>query len=79
MPVSSHPIPVQKSKSKLKLKATLYKKLKGKTVTFKFLGKKYKAKTNSKGTAHVVVKVPKTAKKLTFSGTYMKNTVKQSI
>ena len=70
---------VKKSKSKLKLKATLYKKLKGKTVTFKFLGKKYKAKTNSKGTAHVVVKVPKTAKKLTFSGTYMKNTVKQSI
>jgi hypothetical protein len=68
---------ITKSGSKLKLKATLYKKLRSKTVTFKFMGKKYKSKTNSKGIAQVLVKNPKTAKKLTYTARYAGRTAKQ--
>jgi len=51
-------VKVKKSAKKLVLTATLKnaKALKGKTVTFKFSGKTYKAKTNSKGIAKVTVK-----------------------
>ena len=50
---------VKKSAKKLTLQATLKKgstALKGKQVTFKFNGKTYKAKTNSKGIAKVTIK-----------------------
>lgn len=50
---------VKKSAKKLTLQATLKKgssPLKGKQVTFKFNGKIYKAKTNSKGIAKVTIK-----------------------
>lgn len=47
-------VQIRKSSKKLTLKAVL--KGKGKTVTFKFNGKTFKAKTNSKGVAEVTVK-----------------------
>ena len=50
---------VKKSAKKLTLQATLKKgssPLKGKQITFKFNGKIYKAKTNSKGIAKVTIK-----------------------
>ena len=78
---------VKKSAKKLILQATLAKVnkkyLKKKTVTFKFNGKKYKAKTNSKGVAKVtiksnVLKKLKVGKKLTYQATYLKDTVKKT-
>lgn len=52
-------VTVKKSAKKLTLQAVLKKgssPLKSKTVTFKFNGKNYKAKTNSKGIAKVTIK-----------------------
>ena len=78
---------VKKSAKKLILQATLAKVnkkyLKKKTVTFKFNGKTYKAKTNSKGVAKVtiksnVLKKLKVGKKLTYQATYLKDTVKKT-
>ena len=80
-------VTVKKSAKKLILQATLAKVnkkyLKKKTVTFKFNGKKYKAKTNSKGVAKVtiksnVLKKLKVGKKLTYQATYLKDTVKKT-
>ena len=80
-------VKVKKSAKKLVLKATLKegkKALKNKKVTFKFKGKKYKAKTNKKGIAKVTIKKSvlkklKVGKKVTYQVTYLKNTVKRSV
>ena len=78
----------KKSAKKLTLQATLAKVngkyLKGKTITFKFNGKKYKAKTNSKGIAKYTIKSTilkklKVGKKITYQATYLKDTVKQTV
>ena len=79
---------VKKSAKKLILQATLAKVnkkyLKKKTVTFKFNGKKYKAKTNAKGVAKVtiksnVLKKLKVGKKITYQATYLKDTIKKTV
>lgn len=81
-------VTVKKSAKKLVLQATLGK-IKGKylnkkTVTFKFNGKKYKAKTNAKGIAKYtlkssVLKKLKVGKKITYQATYAKDTVKKTV
>ena len=75
---------VKSSAQKLVLKATLKKGMKNKKVIFKFNGKKIKAKTNKKGVAKAVVKNKilkklKVGKKVKYSATYMKDTVKKSV
>ncbi|WP_405315854.1 hypothetical protein, partial [Methanobrevibacter sp.] len=60
------------------------KALKNKKVTFKFKGKKYKAKTNKKGIAKVTIKKSvlkklKVGKKVKYQVTYLKDTVKRSV
>ena len=80
-------VKIKKSAKKLLLKATLKegkKALKNKKVTFKFKGKKYKAKTNKKGIAKVTIKKSvlkklKAGKKVTYQVTYLKDTVKRSV
>ncbi|WP_405309133.1 right-handed parallel beta-helix repeat-containing protein [Methanobrevibacter sp.] len=81
-------VKVKKSAKKLILQATLAKVnkkyLKKKTVTFKFNGKTYKAKTNAKGIAEVtiksnVLKKLKVGKKITYQATYLKDTVKKTV
>ena len=58
--LKSSNVKVKKSAKKLTLKATLKsskgKAIKGKTIKFRFKGKIYSAKTNSKGIAKVVLK-----------------------
>ena len=79
-------VKVKKSAKKLVLTATLKKgktALKSKQMTFKFAGKTYKAKTNSKGIAKVTVKSSmlnklKIGKKITYQATYLKDTVKKT-
>ena len=78
-------VSVKKSAKKLVLQATLKNKnpIKKKTVTFKFNGKTYKAKTNSKGIAKVTIKSSvlkklKVGKKVTYQATYGKDTVKKT-
>ena len=69
------------------MKATLKegkKALKNKKVTFKFKGKKYKAKTNKKGVAKVTIKKSvlkklKVGKKVKYQVTYLKDTVKRNV
>ncbi|WP_296872103.1 hypothetical protein [uncultured Methanobrevibacter sp.] len=53
-------------------------------MTFKFKGKKYKAKTNKKGIAKVIIKKSvlkklKVGKKVKYQVTYLKDTVKRSV
>jgi len=55
------------------------KVLKGKKITFKFKGKKYKAKTNKKGKAKVTVKNNKKTGKFTMLVSYKKLQVKNII
>ncbi|MBQ2654186.1 MAG: hypothetical protein IJF83_11565 [Methanobrevibacter sp.] len=76
---------VKRSAKKLTLQATLKGKtaLKYKQVTFKFNGKVYRAKTNSKGIAKVTVPKSvlsklKVGKRITYQVTYLKNTVKRT-
>ena len=66
------------------LKKVKGKYLKGKKITFKFNGKKYTAKTNSKGIVKVTIKKSvlkklKVGKKITYTATYVKTTVKQTV
>lgn len=76
-------VTVKKSAKKLVLTATLKKNsspLKSKSITFKFNGKTYKAKTNSKGVAKVsikssVLKKLKAGKKVTYRATFKKTSV----
>ncbi len=79
---------VKKSAKKLVITATLAKVngkyIKGKKITFKFNGKKYKVKTNKKGVAKLTIKKPvlkklKVGKKVTYQATYLKDTVKMSV
>ena len=79
---------VKKSARKLVLTATLNKingkYLKGKKITFKFNGKRYAAKTNSKGVAKytiksAVLKKLKVGKKVTYQAAYIKATVKKTV
>ena len=88
-------VKVKKSAKKLVLTATLKegkkatlkegkKAIKGKKLTFKFNGKKFKAKTNKKGVAKVTVKKKvlkklKVGKKVKYQVTYLKDTVKKSV
>ena len=76
---------VKRSAKKLTLQATLKGKtaLKYKQVTFKFNGKVYRTKTNSKGIAKVTVPKSvlsklKVGKRITYQVTYLKNTVKRT-
>ena len=81
-------VKVKRSAKQLVLTATL-KKVKGKflkdkQIAFKFNGKTYKAKTNSKGVAKVTVpskilKKLKAGKNVAYQATYVKATVKQSV
>ncbi|WP_407377737.1 Ig-like domain-containing protein [Methanobrevibacter sp.] len=81
-------VTVKKSAKSLVLQASLGKVsgkyLNKKTVTFKFNGKTYKAKTNSKGVAKVTIKSSvlkklKAGKKITYQATYGKDTVKKTV
>lgn len=80
-------VSVKKSARKLVLTASLAKVngkyLKNRQIAFKFNGKTYKAKTNSKGVAKVTVKSSelkklKTGKRVTYQATYIKDTVKKT-
>ncbi|WP_458404396.1 Ig-like domain repeat protein, partial [Methanobrevibacter sp.] len=80
-------VAIKKSAKKLVLQATLKKVngkyLKGKKITFKFNGKKYAAKTNKKGVAKVTIKKSvlnklKVGKKIAYTATYIKDTVKRT-
>lgn len=76
-------VKIKKSAKKLVLSAKLLKKLKGKKITFKFNGKAYKAKTNSKGVAKVtipskILKKLKVGKKIAYSATYYDSTLKKT-
>jgi hypothetical protein len=81
-------VTIKKSAKKLVLKAKLKwssgKAIKGKKITFKFKGKTYKAKTNSKGIAKVtikkkVIKKLKKGKKYNYSAQYKTNKVKGKV
>ena len=81
--LSMDTVKVKKSAKKIVLKAKLAKKLKGKTIKFKFNGNTYKAKTDKKGIAKVTVKNSvlkklKVGKKVAYQASYVKETVKKT-
>ncbi|WP_407409070.1 Ig-like domain repeat protein, partial [Methanobrevibacter sp.] len=74
-------VTVKKTAKQLVLKANLKKKLKGKTIVFKFYGKKYTVKTDKYGKAKVkitknVINKLKKGKKYTVLISYYKRSVK---
>ena len=79
-------VTVKKSAKKLVLTAILKKgkiPIKGKLVSFRFSGKTYKARTDTKGIAKVTIKSTvlkklKVGKKVTYQATYLKDTVKKT-
>lgn len=84
--VSTSKVSVKKTAKSFTLKATV--KINGKyqkgNVVFKFKGKTYKATTNSKGVAKVVLKKSvinklKKGKTYTFSASFVKDTVKSTV
>lgn len=86
--LKSKSVKVKKSAKKLVLKATLKwssgKAIKGKKITFRFNGKTYYAKTNSKGVAQVtikksVIKKLKAGKKYTVIVKYKDEKVKPKV
>lgn len=80
-------VTVKKTAKKFSLKSTLKingKVVKGKTVKFKFKGKTYKVKTNSKGIAQKtlnkkVIKKLKKGKTYTVKVIYLKDTIKTTV
>lgn len=80
-------VTIKKSAKKLVLTATFKKgkiPVKGKKIVFKFNGKKFTAKTNKKGVAKVTIKKSvlkklKAGKKITYTATYSKNTIKKTV
>lgn len=80
-------VTVKKSAKKLIITATLKegkKAIKSKKISFKFNGKAYSAKTNSKGIAKITIKAAvlkklKVGKKVTYQATYLKDTVKRTV
>ena len=80
-------VTVKKTAKKLTLKAKLKingKLVKGKQITFKFNGKTYKVKTNSKGIAQKtlhkkVINKLKKGKTYTVKVTYLKDTIKTTV
>ncbi|MDO5810048.1 MAG: Ig-like domain repeat protein [Methanobrevibacter sp.] len=80
-------VKVKRSAKKLVIKVTLKqgKKALGKMkITLKFKGKKYVKKTNKKGVAKFTIKKSvlkklKKGKKVTYSATYLKDTVKRTV
>lgn len=74
-------VKVKKSAKKVVLTVKLTKKLKNKVIKFKFNGKTLKVKTNAKGIAKATFKTSnlKAGKKLTYSATYLKDTVKKTV
>lgn len=85
--LKSSKLTVKKTAQKFTLKATLKinsKLVKGKTITFKFKGKTYKVKTNSKGIAQKilnkkVIKKLRKSKTYTVKVTYLKDTIKTTV
>lgn len=86
--VSLNKVKIRKSAKKLTLTARLKKVngkyLKGKVVKFRFNGKTFSAKTNSKGVAKVsiksnVLKKLKVGKKITYKATYLKDSAKRTV
>ena len=86
--VSLAKVKVKRSAKKLVIKVTLAKVngkyLKNKKITLKFNGKKYTAKTGKKGVAKFTIKKSvlkklKNGKKVTYSATYLKDTVKTAV
>ena len=80
-------VTVKKSAKSLSITATLKKgktPIKSKKLTFKFNGKTYTAKTNSKGIAKITIKASvlkklKVGKTVKYQVTYLKDTVQQSV
>lgn len=80
-------VKVKRSAKKLVIKVTLKqgrKALSKKKITLKFKGKKYVKKTNKKGVAKFTIKKSvlkklKKGKKVTYTATYLKDTVKRTV
>ena len=87
MYLTASKVTVKKTAKKFVLQAKLKingKLVNGKKITFKFKGKTYRAKTNSKGIAKVIIKknvVKKLKKGKTYAVkvSYLKDSVKSSV